>query len=194
MSETSGNYALKTNRLRIETPPMWVESTVNEPPKLNISLTERALKLQTEVLNIGDDWLHHPDPQDYGYDLRASITEPVTLGPSGESLLIPTGICMDLSMMSGWAPVIIPRSGLGAKQGIVVGNSVGLVDEGYMNEVFVSLWNRRPVGTAAYTINPGDRIAQVAFVRMVRPEIEVVETIERQSKRGFGGFGHTGVK
>jgi dUTP pyrophosphatase len=121
-----------------------------------------------------------------GLDLRACLNEAVILNP-GASLLIPTGLAIHIDD-SSLAAVLLPRSGLGHKHGIVLGNLVGLIDSDYQGQVFVSCWNR---SDTAFTINIGERIAQMVFVPVVQVEFEPVETFE-QSPRGTGGFGHTG--
>jgi len=121
-----------------------------------------------------------------GMDLRACVDAPLVLA-AGQTELIPTGFAMHMGD-SGLAAVILPRSGLGHKHGIVLGNLVGLIDSDYQGQVFVSCWNR---SGHAFTIEPGDRIAQLVFVPVVRAEWEWVTDFE-QSQRGDGGFGHTG--
>jgi len=121
-----------------------------------------------------------------GLDLRACINASITLN-SGESLLIPTGLAIHIDDPS-LAAVLLPRSGLGHKHGIVLGNLVGLIDSDYQGEILVSCWNR---GNTAFTINVGERIAQMVFVPIVQVEFEQVEEFA-QSSRGLGGFGHTG--
>jgi len=121
-----------------------------------------------------------------GLDLRACLSEATVLN-AGESLLIPTGLAIHIENPS-LAAVLLPRSGLGHKHGIVLGNLVGLIDSDYQGQVFVSCWNR---GDTAFTINVGERIAQMVFVPIVQVEFEQVDTFE-QSSRGHGGFGHTG--
>lgn len=121
-----------------------------------------------------------------GLDLRACLDEALVLNP-GASLLIPTGLAIHIDDPK-LAAVLLPRSGLGHKHGIVLGNLVGLIDSDYQGQVFVSCWNR---GDTAFTINVGERIAQMVFVPIVQVEFERVETFE-QSSRGIGGFGHTG--
>jgi dUTP pyrophosphatase len=121
-----------------------------------------------------------------GLDLRACIEKPLELGP-GESQLISTGIAIHLGDPA-YAAVILPRSGLGAKHGIVLGNLVGLIDSDYQGPVTVSVWNR---GGAAFTIRPLDRIAQLVVVPVVQVEFNVVEDFAA-SDRGAGGFGSTG--
>jgi dUTP pyrophosphatase len=121
-----------------------------------------------------------------GLDLRACLDAPLVLGP-GRTHLVPTGIAIHLDD-PGLAAVLLPRSGLGHKHGIVLGNLVGLVDSDYQGQVMVSVWNR---GDAEFTIQPGDRIAQMVVVPVVQVELEVVEEFEA-SARGAGGFGSTG--
>lgn len=121
-----------------------------------------------------------------GLDLRACIDETLTIEP-GETRLIPTGFAMHMGD-SGLAAVILPRSGLGHKHGIVLGNLVGLIDSDYQGQVYVSCWNRS--GTA-FDIEQGARIAQLVFLPVVKAEWQVVTDFE-ESERGDGGFGHTG--
>ena len=120
-------------------------------------------------------------------DLRACIDEPVTLHP-GDSALIPSGLAIHLAD-PGLAAIVIPRSGLGHKYGIVLGNLVGLIDSDYQGQVFVSCWNR---GRAAFVVNPLERIAQLVVVPVVQVELNIVETFD-ESSRGAGGFGSTGT-
>lgn len=121
-----------------------------------------------------------------GLDLRACLDEPIVLEP-GESRLIPTGLAIHIED-PGLAAVLLPRSGLGHKHGIVLGNLVGLIDSDYQGQVFVSCWNR---GTESFEIQIGDRVAQMVFVPVVQVEFERVDDFET-SRRGAGGFGHTG--
>ena len=121
-----------------------------------------------------------------GLDLRACIGESVTLEP-GDTRLIPTGIAIHLDD-PGLAAVIIPRSGLGHKHGIVLGNLVGLIDSDYQGQLMVSCWNR---GREAFEVKPMERIAQLVIVPVVQVELNVVESFE-ESTRGAGGFGSTG--
>lgn len=123
-----------------------------------------------------------------GLDLRACLEEPLTLQP-GDTHLIPTGMAIHLAD-PGLAALILPRSGLGHKHGIVMGNLVGLIDSDYQGQVFVSTWNR---GKEAFTIQPMDRIAQMVVVPVVQVELNVVEDFAA-SERGAGGFGSTGHK
>ena len=121
-----------------------------------------------------------------GLDLRACLDAPLTLEP-GDSQLVPSGIAIHLGD-PGYAAIVLPRSGLGAKNGIVLGNLVGLIDSDYQGQVMVSLWNR---GKAAFTIQPLDRIAQLVVVPVMQVAFNVVEEFE-SSSRGAGGFGSTG--
>lgn len=124
-----------------------------------------------------------------GLDLRACLNEPLTLKP-GETQLIPTGIAIHLETPD-LAAVLLPRSGLGHKHGVVLGNLVGLIDSDYQGQVMVSCWNRNPPAGPEYTIQPGERIAQMVIVPVVQVQFDVVETFT-ESERGAGGFGHTG--
>jgi dUTP pyrophosphatase len=121
-----------------------------------------------------------------GLDLRACLDAPLTLMP-GDSQLVPSGVAIHIGD-PGFAALILPRSGLGAKHGIVLGNLVGLIDSDYQGQVFISVWNR---GHAAFTIQPMDRIAQLVVVPVQQVEFEVVEEFNT-SYRGAGGFGSTG--
>jgi len=121
-----------------------------------------------------------------GLDLRACVHEPLTLAP-GAAELVPSGIAIHLAD-SGLAAVVLPRSGLGHKHGIVLGNSVGLIDSDYQGQVMISVWNR---SKEAFTINPMDRIAQLVVVPVVQVKLNVVEEFSI-SQRGAGGFGSTG--
>ncbi len=121
-----------------------------------------------------------------GVDLRACLDEPLSLEP-GQTELIPTGIAIHLDD-PGLAAVLLPRSGLGHKHGIVLGNLTGLIDSDYQGQIFVSCWNR---GLKPFTIEPGERIAQMVILPIVHAEFEVVEEFV-ESARGAGGFGHSG--
>jgi len=121
-----------------------------------------------------------------GLDLRACLDAPLTLNP-GDSQLVPSGIAIHIGD-PGFAAIVLPRSGLGAKNGIVLGNLVGLIDSDYQGQVFISVWNR---GKAAFTIRPMDRIAQLVVVPVQQVEFNIVADFEA-SGRGAGGFGSTG--
>lgn len=121
-----------------------------------------------------------------GLDLRACLDQPLVIEP-GQTHLIPTGIAIYIGD-SHTAAVILPRSGLGHKHGLVLGNLVGLIDADYQGPLMVSCWNR---GHAAYTVTPGDRIAQLVFLPIVRAQFSVVDEFA-STQRGAGGFGHSG--
>jgi deoxyuridine 5'-triphosphate nucleotidohydrolase len=121
-----------------------------------------------------------------GLDLRACLDAPLVLVP-GQAELVPTGIAIHLAD-PGLAAMLLPRSGLGHRHGIVLGNLVGLIDSDYQGQVMVSVWNR---GDRPYTIEPGERIAQMVVVPVVQVELDVVDAFEA-SARGAGGFGSTG--
>lgn len=121
-----------------------------------------------------------------GMDLRACLDAPLELKP-GETRLVPTGMAIHIAD-PGLAAVLLPRSGLGHKHGIVLGNLVGLIDSDYQGQLFVSCWNR---GNEPFTIEIGERLAQMVLVPVVQAEFEIVDDFD-QSHRGAGGFGHTG--
>ncbi|AMG30464.1 dUTP diphosphatase [Grimontia hollisae] len=123
-----------------------------------------------------------------GLDLRAVLDAPLTLEP-GQTELLPTGLAIHIADPS-LAATILPRSGLGHKHGIVLGNLVGLIDSDYQGQLMVSCWNR---GNTTFTIEPGERIAQLVFVPVVQAEFNIVETFD-ETARGAGGFGHSGTK
>jgi dUTP pyrophosphatase len=125
-------------------------------------------------------------PGSAGLDLHACIAAPISLKP-GQAELVPAGIAIHLAD-PGLAAVILPRSGLGHKHGIVLGNLVGLIDSDYQGQIFVSTWNR---GSAAFTLNPMERLAQLVVVPVVQVSFQVVEEFAATS-RGAGGFGSTG--
>ena len=150
--------------------------------------TPRRVELKILNARIGTDF---PLPKratagSAGLDLRACLDAPLDLGP-GDTKLIPTGIAIHLNDPQ-LAAVIIPRSGLGHKHGVVLGNLVGLIDSDYQGELMISCWNR---GAQAFRVEPGERIAQLVVVPVVQVEFEVVEDFAA-SQRGSGGFGHTG--
>ncbi len=153
------------------------------------ALTKRRVRLKVLDPKIGKEI---PLPKrstdgSAGVDLRACLDEPLTLSP-GECELIHTGIAIHLED-PGLAAVILPRSGLGHKHGIVLGNLVGLIDSDYQGELLISCWNR---GSEPFRIEPGERIAQLVIVPVVQADFEVVESFA-ESSRGAGGFGHTGT-
>jgi len=121
-----------------------------------------------------------------GLDLRACIDASIVLNP-GDTALVPSGIAIHLAD-AGMAAMVLPRSGLGHKHGIVLGNLVGLIDSDYQGQIFVSVWNR---GQAAFTVQPMERIAQLVVVPVLQVGFNIVDSFE-QSERGEGGFGSTG--
>ena len=146
--------------------------------KLDIRILDERIRAQLPAYATGGS---------AGLDLRACIDDPITLRP-GDSSLVPTGIAIHLAD-PGLAAVLIPRSGLGHKHGIVLGNLVGLIDSDYQGQVFVSCWNR---GRESFVVNPLERIAQLVVVPVVQVEFAVVEDFAA-SARGAGGFGSTGA-
>ncbi|WBA81654.1 dUTP diphosphatase [Endozoicomonas sp. GU-1] len=122
-----------------------------------------------------------------GIDLRACLEQPMTLEP-GQTQLLPTGMAIHIEDPS-LAAMILPRSGLGHKHGIVLGNLVGLIDSDYQGQLMVSCWNR---GNTTFTIQPGERIAQLILVPVVQARLEIVASFD-ESDRGAGGFGHSGT-
>ncbi|HEX5093899.1 MAG TPA: dUTP diphosphatase [Burkholderiales bacterium] len=145
-------------------------------------------KLEVRVLDprIRENLPHYATAGAAGLDLRACLDAPLVLEP-GASELVHTGLAIHLGDPA-LAAVVLPRSGLGAKHGIVLGNLVGLIDSDYQGELMVSVWNR---GRAAFTVQPLERIAQLVVVPVVQMELQVVDTFA-ESARGAGGFGSTG--
>jgi dUTP pyrophosphatase len=129
---------------------------------------------------------HYATEGSAGLDMRACIDEPLAVEP-GDTVLVPSGIAIHIGD-AGLAAVLLPRSGLGHKHGLVLGNLTGLIDSDYQGQVFISIWNR---GQKRYDIEPGERIAQMVFVPVEQVNFDVVETFD-DSSRGEGGFGHSG--
>ena len=148
--------------------------------------------LQLKVLDarFGDEWPlpAYATEASAGLDLRAALDAPLKLEP-GDAALVPSGISIHIADPALCA-VILPRSGLGHKHGIVLGNGTGLIDADYQGPLTISVWNR---GREAFTMEPGDRIAQLVLLPVVRATLQVVDEFEA-SARGAGGFGHTGVR
>lgn len=151
-------------------------------------LDKTAIELKILNSKIGNEFPlpTYATPGSAGLDLRACLDEPLTLVP-GETQLLPTGIAIYINDPKLCA-TILPRSGLGHKHGIVLGNLVGLIDSDYQGELMVSCWNR---SATAFTIEPGERIAQLVFLPVVQAQFTVV-TDFNQSERGLGGFGSSG--
>jgi len=146
-------------------------------PKLDVKIFDARLR---------ESMPHYASPGAAGLDLRACLDTPLTLAP-GQTELVPTGIAIHIGN-PGYAAMILPRSGLGHKHGIVLGNLVGLIDSDYQGQIMVSAWNR---GQAGFTIQPLERIAQLVIVPVLQVEFNVVENFA-PSDRGAGGFGSTG--
>lgn len=149
-----------------------------------------ALQLKLLDPRYGDTWPlpAYATEHSAGLDLRAALGAPLELAP-GDAELIPTGLAIHIADPHLCA-VILPRSGLGHRHGIVLGNGTGLIDADYQGPLLISTWNR---GREAFTIAPGDRIAQLVVLPIVRASLQVVDTFAA-STRGEGGFGHTGVR
>lgn len=147
-------------------------------------------KIQLKILDkrIGSEFPlpHYATEGSAGIDLRACLEQPLVIKP-GETHLIPTGMAIHIADTS-LAAVLLPRSGLGHKHGIVLGNLVGLIDSDYQGQLLVSCWNR---GHEPFTVAVGERIAQMVIVPVVRADFEVVEEFD-ETRRGAGGFGHSG--
>ena len=148
----------------------------------------RAIKLKILDSRIGDSipLPHHETDGSAGLDMRACIDEAITVEP-GDTVLVPTGLAIHIADPT-LAAVLLPRSGLGHKHGLVLGNLVGLIDSDYQGQVFISCWNR---GASRYDVQPGERIAQMVFVPVEQVKFQIV-TEFGESHRGTGGFGHTG--
>jgi len=145
-------------------------------------------KLDVKILDprLREQLPQYATPGSAGLDLRACIDSAITLAP-GQTELVPTGIAIHLND-PGYAAIILPRSGLGHKHGIVLGNLVGLIDSDYQGQIFISTWNR---GSTAFVLNPMERLAQLVVVPVAQVEFNVVDDFDA-SARGAGGFGSTG--
>jgi len=145
-------------------------------------------KIDVKILDarLRDQLPHYATPGSAGLDLRACISAPLTLQP-GQTELIPSGIAIHIGD-PGFAAVVLPRSGLGHKHGIVLGNLVGLIDSDYQGQIFVSTWNR---GNAPFVLNPMERLAQLVILPVVQAGFNIVDEFD-ESSRGAGGFGSTG--
>lgn len=149
---------------------------------------KKSIELKILDRRIGTEYTlpEYATPGSAGLDLRALLDKPLTLLP-GQTELIPTGLAIHIGDANLCA-TILPRSGMGHKNGIVLGNLVGLIDSDYQGQLMVSTWNR---GQNAFTIEPGDRIAQLVFMPVVQAQFELVEEFDA-TERGEGGFGHSG--
>jgi len=149
----------------------------------------RAIELKILDSRLGDsiELPNYATDGSAGLDMRACIDDALTVIP-GDTVLVPTGLAIHIGD-SGLAAVLLPRSGLGHKHGLVLGNLTGLIDSDYQGQIFISCWNR---GSKTYEIKPGERIAQMVFVPVEQVRFVVVEEFEI-SDRGDGGFGHSGI-
>jgi dUTP pyrophosphatase len=149
----------------------------------------RSIELKVLDPRVGDTipLPHYATDGSAGLDMRACIDEPLTVEPGGTTL-IPTGLAIHIGNPA-LAAVLLPRSGLGHKHGLVLGNLTGLIDSDYQGQVFISCWNR---GSKSYEVQPGERIAQMVFVPVAQVEFKLVEEFD-DSARGSGGFGHSGT-
>ncbi|HEY5644142.1 MAG TPA: dUTP diphosphatase [Woeseiaceae bacterium] len=148
----------------------------------------RSIELKILDPRVGDSipLPHYATDGSAGLDMRACIDAPLTVSP-GETVLVPTGLAIHVADPK-LAAVLLPRSGLGHKHGLVLGNLTGLIDSDYQGQVFISCWNR---SARAYEVQPGERIAQMVFIRVEQVAFSVVNEFE-DSDRGDGGFGHSG--
>lgn len=148
----------------------------------------RSIELKILDSRIGDSIAlpHYATDGSAGLDIRACIDETLAVAP-GETVLVPSGLAIHIGD-PGLAAVLLPRSGLGHKHGLVLGNLTGLIDSDYQGQVFISIWNR---GSETYEIQPGERIAQMVFVPVAQVKFDIVEEFG-DSNRGDGGFGHSG--
>jgi dUTP pyrophosphatase len=158
--------------------------TNNSTPRVEVKILDQRLK----------DWglPRHESAMAAGIDLRACLDAPVTIEAGTAAQLIPSGIAIHLADPH-LAAIVVPRSGQGHKKGLVLGNLTGVIDADYTGPVMISVWNRNAPGTPPITIEPGERIAQMLFVPIVRPSFEIVSEFTAASTRGAGGFGSTGT-
>lgn len=152
-----------------------------------------SLTIAVKVLDkrYADKMLCRGTPEAAGYDLLACIDKPLSLRAGEKATFIPTGLAIHIANKGRVAGLILPRSGLGHKQGLVLGNTLGLIDGDYQNQWMISAWNRGQQDEII--INPGDKIAQAIFVPVIHPEFVVVDDFLEETERGLGGFGSTGT-
>jgi len=148
----------------------------------------RSIELKILDSRVGDSipLPHYATDGSAGLDMRACIDAALTVDP-GETVLVPTGLAIHIGN-ADLAAVLLPRSGLGHKHGLVLGNLTGLIDSDYQGQVFISCWNR---SNTAYEVQPGERIAQMVFVPVAQVQFDIVQEFD-DSSRGQGGFGHSG--
>jgi dUTP pyrophosphatase len=156
----------------------------NQPPRVEVKILDQRL----------EDWglPRHESVMAAGIDLRACIDAPLILQAGAAAQLIPSGIAIHLADPH-LAAIVVPRSGQGHKKGLVLGNLTGVIDADYTGPIMISVWNRSAPGTLPIVIEPGERIAQMLFVPIVRPHFEFVTEFSEASMRGAGGFGSTGL-
>ena len=157
---------------------------------MNMDAAPHPLQVKLLDPRFGDAWPlpAYATEASAGMDLRAAIEVPMTLEP-GDAALLPSGIAIHIAD-PGLCAVVLPRSGLGHRHGLVLGNGTGLIDADYQGPLLISVWNR---GREPFTIEPGDRVAQLVVMPIARVTLQVVDTFI-DSARGTGGFGHTGVR
>lgn len=155
-----------------------------------------ALKVELKMLDPrlpGWGFPHYGSVLAAGLDLHACIDRPIDVAPQAPAVLVPSGLALRIGVPE-WCALVLPRSGLGHRQGLVLGNAVGLIDADYEGQLLISVWNRNPPASGALIrIEPGDRIAQLVFTRVTRPEFSLVEAFSDSGERQSGGFGSTGV-
>jgi len=154
-----------------------------------------TLKVELKILDPrlnGWGFPHYGSSLAAGLDLHACLDGPVDIAPQAPAILIPSGIAFRIGDPE-WCGLVLPRSGLGHRQGLVLGNAVGLIDADYEGPLLISAWNRNPSGGEPIRVEPGDRIAQLVFTRVARAEFSVVEAFSDSGERQSGGFGSTGV-
>jgi dUTP pyrophosphatase len=153
------------------------------------------LKVELKVLDqrlLGWGFPHYGSSLAAGLDVHACLDTLLRVEAQAPALLVPSGIAFRIGDPE-WCALVLPRSGLGHRQGLVLGNAVGLIDADYEGQLMISVWNRNPPGSDPVDIQPGDRIAQLVFTRITRPEFSIVETFSMSGERQSGGFGSTGV-
>jgi dUTP pyrophosphatase len=157
-------------------------------------VTQRAPLIEVRILDERLRTWGLPDYQSAdaaAVDIHACIDAPLAVAPQQPAVLVPSGFAVHIGDPC-IAALVLPRSGLGHKAGLVLGNGTGLIDADYLGQIFVSVWNRSAPGGEPVRIEPGDRIAQLVFVPIVRPGFTIVEAFSRTTARGAGGFGSTG--
>lgn len=154
-----------------------------------------SLKIELKILDArlpGWGFPHYGSEFAAGLDLHACLDGPLRLTPQAPAMLISAGIAFRLGDPE-WCGLVLPRSGLGHREGLVLGNAVGLIDADYEGPCLISAWNRNPPGGKEIVIEPGDRVAQLVFARIARPQFAIVSEFSETGARQAGGFGSTGV-